>query len=412
MTPVQQVGPGTAVCSRCKTEEAVVNTRKENFCRRCFVRFIRGKQRKQMQHDRFKVRYGDVADRYGRQKVLVAVLGGESSLVMLDTVGSMLQEQVEAHKGRQAFEMVVVVIDERNGAVDMVRSVLGRYAPVRVSVVHVDPETYFAGAHLDTVVMDRKFHVVAAGPAGPRLLETVLGELPKLSAEDLLTVVYEHIVLDTAVAEQCSTIVYGHSMTRIANEVIALTVKGRGSTVHEAVADHEVTHHGVPIGVIFPLREVLQAEVAAYARLCGLDDSVVQSKLVSRITKNMTVRDITTQYFRDLDASGYASTASTVVKTGEKLAAPKGPVAGQCHICGTAIHLDPKQWLQRITVSESVGLDTDDERAYAAEYEAHFGRDEPAAGKPLAVCYGCTVSLGGARDFAWKQSVVDEYSLE
>ena len=69
---------------------------------------------------------------------------------------------------------------------------------------------------------------------------------------------------------------------------------------------------------MFPLREILQAEISAYVKLAELNKYVILSTVQkSKINKNLTIRDLTTNYFKQLDATGYASTASTVAKTGE-----------------------------------------------------------------------------------------------
>lgn len=408
----------TKQCQRCKTERAILISRKEHFCKRCFIRFIRGKQRKQMQDDRFRVKYGEVAEKLGVQKVLLALSGGMSSLVLTDVIASLLQEQYEAHKGRQGYELVILNIDEfeRNSlnkkAGKMIPKLLYRYSPVNVKYKVLDINSFIMDQEMmQKIVLTKQFSAfeqeIKEGTT--YTVEEMLKLCPnKSSVEDFLVVIYEELVLRTAFVEGCQTIVYGHNMTRIANEVIALTVKGRGSNIYRAISDHTVNFRSKEFQIKFPLRDVLAAEIEAYGELSELKEFVLEStKPVSKITKNMTIRDITTLYFHNLDNSGYASTASTVVKTADKLGAPKlSENVVNCQICGVEIPHDPKAWLQRITVSDAHPLETDEERDYAEQYASHFGpeNDEHDPQALLNVCYGCIVSLGGVKPdtgFMW-----------
>ena len=75
-------------------------------------------------------------------------------------------------------------------------------------------------------------------------------------------------------------------MTRLANEIIALTVKGRGSIIHKSIADHTETIDDKEIKVMFPLREILQAEISAYVKLAELNKYVILSTVQkSKINK-------------------------------------------------------------------------------------------------------------------------------
>lgn len=432
--PVKLLPESETVCLRCNTNPSQLLSRKEHFCRDCFIRFIRGKQRKQMQGDRYKVRYGEVAARFGPQKVLLALSLGPSSLVLVDVMASLLEEQMRAHKGRCGFEIVLLNIDEtaskelQNGPKRALVDLVGRYeVPISFKILNIDsyvlPEDV-----LHSVAVNEQFSVFKEslkGQLGLSVAEMLALCPNKSSAEDLLSVIYDALVLRTAYVEKCQTVLYGHNMTRLANEVILLTVKGRGLAIHSAIADRTVTFRDQEINIIFPLREVLFAETQAYAKLADLERfQALSTRTSSKITKNMTVRELTSQYFHTLDATGYASTASTVVKTGEKLAAPEaGFEVPECEICGTPVYSNPQRWLRQITVNEKAPLETEEEYKYAEQYsKSEAGALEAFSGAPSSVCYGCTVSLGGVaakRGFIWplrgpddaKKEILNEYVL-
>lgn len=419
-TPVEYLPETSSIsCQRCKEQSAVLVSRKENFCAKCFIFFMRGKQRKQMFDDRYKVKYGAVAERLGVQKALLALSFGVSSLVLFDMIASLLQEQNITHKGKQGFELVVVYLKEDGESrSEQFQLLASKYFPVSIKYVEVDLELYPVTSRMKLAVSP-EFDVVAdprvnSAESISQLLENVSSRSLKA---DLLGLIYEEIFNATAVQEQCQTLLYGHSMTRLANEVIALTVKGRGLRIHEAVADRTQSYSGTEVHVIFPLRDILFAEVKAVLKISeGLSEyAVIQAAQGKKLAKNMTVHDLTTQYFDGLDATGYASTASTVVKTAEKLGGPKNEATAVCRVCGASIHHDPRTWLRNITVNAAAPLETDEERAYAQEYLVFV--PEKVTGTDLTACYGCTVTMAGAGEsFVWpvrasKQEILDEFVL-
>lgn len=421
-SPVQYLENSEEKCQRCKTATAVLVARKERFCGECFVFFMRGKQRKLMLHERYKVKYGVVAERLGTQRVLLPLSFGVSSLVLLDMVASLLREQTVAHKGRQGFDLVVVTIEETASDETRIKleRLMERYSPVKIEYKLVSLDNYLADPLMQITVSDafavlgvEKGPVVESGTTVSALLSQAASRSLR---SDLLSTVHAELILRTAISEKCQTVVYGHSMTRLANEVISLTVKGRGLTIHEAVADRTVVRDGVEVNYIFPLRDILAAEVKAVLDLGGVGEYVEVPETKSHVVKNMTVEALVGQYFDTLDATGYASTASTVVKTGEKLSGPKAPAVGQCRICGTTIHHHAQKWVNTFTVSQGAPLETEEEENYARQYAA-LEAGTPS-GASVEACYGCTVTLAGAGPgFTWpvrasKEDVLAEYSLE
>ncbi|KAK6463145.1 cytoplasmic tRNA 2-thiolation protein 2 [Scheffersomyces coipomensis] len=408
-------------CQRCKVENAILITRKEKFCQNCFIRFIRGKQRKQMQDDKYKVKYGPFIERHGQQKVLLALSGGESSVVLLDVMASLLQEQFEAHNGKQGFELIILNLDEfdlnhlNKKVGEILPLLIKRYSPANIQYKVLALNSYILDdSILDKIVLNDDFTGLSSTIIGSDKSYTLFDILElcpnKSSVEDLLTIIYNELILRTAYLEKCQTIIYGHSMTRIANEIIALTVKGRGSIIYEAISDHSKTYKDQQFQILFPLRDVLYAEIISYCKLTNMDEFILQSTIPkSKINKNLTIRDLTTRYFSQLDATGYASTASTVVKTGEKLGAPKSDstsLVTHCQVCGVEIYQDPGNWLRNITVNKAAPIETEEEKEYLESYKASIGEPEIIDDryKSVHICYGCIVTLGGVNSvsgFVW-----------
>lgn len=429
--PVQWLHSDTEnekLCSRCKTTPAVLVSRKEGFCSPCFVFFMRGKQRKLMLNERYKVKYGPIAEKFGTQKVLLPLSFGASSLALYDMVASLLKEQNEAHNGKQGFELVVMHILEnqsKDEVLQMLNELAAKYAPVQIESIVVDlADKLVDGEYLQKIAVNPQFEVLAEHLSSqPRTLHELLDQASTRSLrEDLLQIIYNEMIISTAVKNGCQTVLPAHSMTRLANEVMSLIVKGRGAQVHEAMANREVEVGNTKVHVIFPLRDIMYAETQALVELNdGIKGYLRHRSARPAMVKNMTVQELVTQYFDNLDASGYASTASTVVKTGEKLGAPKTPSTGKCQVCGTNIYSSPEEWLRRITDTTCAPLTTDVERELAAEYHAHVKNgtlESLHCESHLRVCYGCTVTLSGAgAGFEWpvratKEDILAEYVLE
>lgn len=410
--PVQYLAETSQeLCQRCKESRAVLIARKERFCPKCFIFFMKGKQRKQMLHERYKVKYGDSAERIGSQRVLLACSLGSSSVVLLDMLASLLREQTTTHNGRKGFELVVAHVAE--GQEQLTESLRERYESLLAGIKVVQLDDFLdIPASIQKLLVAGNFTVVGTeAETGPLLSDILDKSANKSLRADLLEIVKRELIIRTAIAENCQTVLFGHSMTRLAHEVLALTVEGRGLAIHDSIADRSIDFQGQELHIIFPLREVLDAELKAVAKLSNLEDTLAVPPPKAKLTKNMTVQELASRYFELLDATGYSSTAATVVKTAEKLGAPHDEKSASCQVCGGNIHKDPREWLRNITVNDAAPLETDEEQNYAREYQLIAD----ILGNPLAICYGCTVTMAGAGSgFAWpvrKQEILDEFVL-
>lgn len=383
-----------------------------------------------MQDDKYKVKYGQVLEKLGVQKVLLTFSGGLSSLVLLDVIASLLQEQILQHKGKQGFELIILTLDEyelkslNKNISEILPLLLQNYAPAKITFKVLSLDSYIDLNLLHNITVDT-FKGLSNKVSGDYTLFELLASSPnKSSTEDLLTTIFEKLTLEVAYQEGCQTILYGHSMTRIANEIISLTVKGRGSSVYKSISDHIETYKDQSFQIIFPLREILFAEIVTYCDLSDLKQHHVFSTLAkSKISRNLTIRDLTTNYFDQLDATGYASTASTVVKTGEKLGDPakhgknnielEARDLPNCRICGVRIHHNPSEWLARITVTDAAPIITEEEEQYYKLYQEQVAV-AAKSGTPIDVCYGCVITLGGIKDtgFIWPLKEEKEQDLK
>ena len=435
-------------CLKCD-EEAIIKVRSDVYCKQCYLRFIRGKQRKQMSSDKYKVKYLRDGASHSTEKVLLAFSGGVSSLVLLDVLARLLEEQKNTHRDLQGFELVVANISESDGStlesllssssiMQTLLELVGNYeVSIKVKVVtpYIDP------VFLRRIGVDYEFNTFANNlsieeQSVSSLAEILRASPNRSSSEDLRDVIFHQELLRLAQSEGCGTIVYGHSMSRLAIEVLALTVKGRGSNVHSTILDRVEDYCGDQISIIYPFRDLFEYELREYAVLSDLMqyESAFAKYAVpkSKVSKNMTVREILSMYLDRWDESGYLSTASTVVKIGEKLTVPTSQNNSStycCDICAKKIYQDPKDWLQMITVNEPAPLVSGEERDYLHQYLTSHTDTISKSGEHVNLCYGCITAINGAggdsgviwplqKDVKFdhgekeKAKVLKEYSLE
>lgn len=393
------LAPGSR-CQRCSENDAVLKSRRELFCQLCYVFFLRGKQRKHLLNERYKVKYNSDE----RHRVLLALSLGSSSLSLLDMLGTLLQEQNAGHKGRQGFDLVVLHVGEPKAFNELAK----RYEPVDIEFLNVSYEEFSIDKTGMKLHVDPAFSVSAVKSHTPSIDE-ILAKTGKSLREDLKQLILKDIVTKTAVAKKCGTILFGHSLTRIANEVLLLVVKGRGSDVSREISNRTEVCDGLEIHVVYPLRDISQLEVDHYVSFNNLDLFKDEEK-PSQIVQNTTVQNLVKQYFENLDATGYATTANTVVRTAEKLAEPALETTSVCKICSKEIFEEPAEWLRNITVTSKAPLITEDELALAKRYPVK----KMVEGSPVSVCYGCTVTISGAGgnlDWPSKQAIIDEFVL-
>lgn len=441
-----------------------VVSRKEAFCRVCFKNFVSAKQRKQMMcepycQDVFKVLYQDKvrsageADALNEQsKVLVPFSFGASSMVLLDILNDTLTEQKDTQRGKTGFQVDVVACGRNQDDIANLRKVANellnkRYASNRekMSFHFLSVESFYndCGDEFETILLDKHDYSSTAIVKNGKLpsstsVEDILKQCPdRSSRQDLLTILVQHLIKKFAYQNKHKLILWGHSMTKLADETISLVVKGRGSQIAPLLnpEDSDPLFKGA-FKNLYPLQDVLLSEIDAYCYLANLDshliDYIPQDTLLiekqrsassvpaSRSIKTMTLNEIARKYFDDVEAD-YANVISTVVRTALKLGEPKSSDPQRCSVCRANVHLDPSTYLQNITVSESHPIETPEEAALFAKWsESQMNSEvieennlrELAAqeGVDTALCYGCVINLNRMKDkkLTWPQFTINE----
>ncbi|KAG7882432.1 hypothetical protein KL905_000075 [Ogataea polymorpha] len=345
-----------------------------------------------MQDDKFKVKFGN--SRVERPRVLLPLSYGSSSLALLDMVISHLQEQCQNVRAVQGYVLVVLHVGEDTARMERLRK---RYSRVlerlEVHFVTVDPAVFVRDL-AQVAVTDEYAVRRTENSESLNLQELLLQFDSRSSRQDFWQQVVREVVFRSAVAHGCSVVIFGHSMSRLAEEVLALTVKGRGSETAHRLTDGMMDYVGCSLHVIHPLREVLASEIKEYVRFSGLQEMVATEESVKhKSAKNKTVNELVCEYFETVE-SEYPEVISTVVKIGTKLDLPQG-MAQQCILCQEAVYRDPKTWLEQMS-----------ERA------------NKQAQSDVPLCYGCLVNVGVGGGAVWpvsrpsREEILAEYILE
>lgn len=422
-------------------------SRKEYFCKDCFLRFIRGKQRKLMMEDKFKVQYPQKGVESVSQNVMLALSMGSSSLVLFDILFNLLLEQTKTHRGRQGFHLKVVIVDESTlsdsdySVRDKVEELKEAYGidhncPVDVSFKIVDPNQFILDSdQVGSILIDNDFQSYITGnnseDTKKLTITEILDQTPNRSSrEDILEMVIYQLLIRTCLVINCQTILFGHSMTKLADQVISLTVRGRASLIGKRLTDAVEIHNGSEIHIIHPLRDVLKSEVVHYSEMLQLERFNVMNQkkaadlLKSKVNKSMTVNELTRSYFDSIEGD-YSEVVSTVVKIGTKLDQLRSTEHNKrCIVCDIQLSSDPKHWLENITVNEPAPVVTEADINNLRIYSETCLLEDDASklvmnpGSEVDMCYACLTSLQDIRSaFRWpvarasKEQILDEFTI-
>lgn len=426
------------ICKRCKKEVTTVTSRKDTFCENCFIRFIRGKQRKQMQDDKFKVKFKVQPD-HTKLRVLLDFENNDESYVLLDSVISMLMEQSnQGPKAVLGFELIVSVInDSLDFQFDLAKLQnfygIEELQKLGVSFIEIDCNSFVTDNKFEQLALDIKnFQTLKIKDDIEDTNIKSYSELlhqakDKTTREDLSIIVHEDITIKTAIDNKCSIILKSDSMTRMAVTILSDTIRGRGAEIprhcdNKYIGTFEMMH---------PLSDILNSEIKTYIKILGIDKlspSLSVENVNSNLsTKSKTVNDMISEYFQTLEIE-YPETVSTVVKIGGKLSNNDENIANlhRCEICKFPIYHDPKQWLEQITVLDHVPPQNEEEEANYQRYLESINNDkeiessnQTVSDTSVNLCYGCMVSLGVSEvnNLQWPQrptreEILSEYILD
>lgn len=419
------------ICSRCKSEPSDVNSRKEEFCKSCFIRFISGKQRKHMNNEKFKVKFGE---NIKIEKVLFPVSFGQSSIVLFDILISLFDEQLLNSRAKLSFELNVLFIDDSTvenydkDYEEILKLIKDRYeiSKYPIKFIKLDINSFFYNKELTNkirLLKDFKSYKISNNEGTD--IKKLFDSCPnRASRHDLKQIILKELIYKYSLTNEITSILFGNNMSTLAEQVISLTVKGRGSEIYNELTDGIKEIYGHDIDIINPLRDVSSREVSFFVEFRNLKEFQLYeaNKADLLMNKQKTINEVVSKYFKTVDTE-YDNIVSTVVKTGSKLAEPKNFDNESCIICKNKIYNKPMEWLRSITYNGLVGPENEVEEESLREWkqenkELIFTADDQEL---VNICYGCAVTIGGNKDQSinWpirdseeeKKRILDEFIL-
>lgn len=389
-----------------------------------------------MSDEKYKVKFGD---KVVPEKVLFPLSFGHSSIVLLDILVSLYNEQLRNPRAKLGFQLIILHIDDssvtgyENDVSEIIKIAESRYNFSKYSIVfkRVDINSFTNNKEaLKKITLMKNFDTFKL----PQNIESVnsvkdiFDACPnRASKHDLTQIIQRELIKNFAIVNDCKSIVWGHNMSRLAAEVISLTVKGRGSEIYSNLTDGVENYKNWNIENIHPLRDVSQNEVDIFVDFQDLSSMILipKDKVEKLMVKQKTINEVVTDYYKVVDTE-YDNIVSTVVKTGAKLVEPKNYDGKLCSICKGKIYNDPMNWSRAITFNESIAPENEIEEASLQEWkDAHqdelieLENDEKVL---VDICYGCSVTLCSVKksSLVWpvhnhertKEEILNEFIID
>ncbi|KZF26674.1 hypothetical protein L228DRAFT_16732 [Xylona heveae TC161] len=365
------------LCKRCQEIEATTIMRTEPLCSNCFVEYIKKKVAKQLEAYRIKN-----ASKNNRRRVLLPISFGVSSLSLLHVLDGHLQSQIR-RTNRTGYELHVLHVN--TSGVDADAPQIGRlevlkekYPRHTYSELTLEDVFDHANEYLETTLRDVNINIGDVAPPSSKheKLVGLLSALPSpTSRADVVETLRNNLIIAFAKENDCQSITWGDSATRLAEKTISETAKGRGFSLPWQISGGESPYG---LHVSHPLRDVLKKELVIFAEnvdppLTPLIHSRPAPTMTSAPAKSTTIDDLMGQYFASIEES-FPSIVANVVRTTSKLRAPE-VTEGQsrCDLCGLPL----------------------------ADSDASLGEGESSAQSLVQpegnLCYGCARTTLGSR---------------
>lgn len=458
------------VCQRCKKEIAIIRSRKESFCNKCFTKFVSVKQRKRMMgDDYYRSVFKVVYNKDGTHEVGKAVMGFDfqsSCLVALDIIIELLREQYHQHRGRVGFTLDIVSVYQNNETLNRFKDAWEyicsseRYSNDRildyVKIHFINADTFYHKKNLIQILVHNiNFDSMALDwdEKDNYSIEDLLKACPNRNTRsDFWNIIVQHTVKQFAMQTKCSVLIWGNSMTKLADQILGLVIKGRGANIAASLDSESLDKaYGNIFKNLYPMKDVLLSEIDAYI-ICQKMDSLLvdytlresliisdedskKENVNSTLVKNMSINELVRKYYEDMEGE-YSNIISTVLRTGDKLQAPtkyleEGTIPPICSICSNVIYSNSSVWLKSITVDEGHPIETKEEKEYYKQWkESKMGVETEQYlklkdyiwnnGDAVPLCYGCTINLNGikGKNVIWPrntdnelQDILDEYQI-
>ena len=326
----------TAVCLDCHKNESEIEIRKRRLCNECFRKYLSSKILKRMETYRFKNQVGNA-----KKRLLLPISGGVSSLVLLQVLDAQIKKQL-SQQNRTAYDLVLVhlVLDEHTGGETKKwwEDLQGCYethtfvSPMNMSEVfqndkQIETDLQLLGLTRQESEPDKQF-----------LGRLFTSTRSATSRSDLAELLLKRLIVATAKAQACDSILWGHSDSKLAAKALSEVAKGRGGSVPNELADGPS-----PWGLHFnyPLRDLFKTELQLY--LSTSSDSIKACLFGNEqddeppVSLRSTSIDTLLSTYITSQGEKYPSIMANVVRTASKLQVPSADQGRKCGLCALPI---------------------------------------------------------------------------
>jgi len=258
-------------CFKCRSNKAFTSSRdgpKKPYCKECMSAYL-----EKLVRDGFFRSCGVPAD----TKVAVCCSGGANSLMMLNILGMIAEEnRKRGGEGKIIFDLHVLLLDETgvidpSGASPKQQSVAERFEKVATVAKKWNlPMLTAAGNPGEAIQM--------VSALSDEMRNAINGRLPLTDREELYLLARQRCLVEVAAGFGCHGIITGENAVVAATRALAALVRGRGSHVADEAGfrghawsrsanDQTAPNH---ITIYRPLRTVLPKEAIIYGIAQGL----------------------------------------------------------------------------------------------------------------------------------------------
>lgn len=303
------------MCKKCNERTVVVKLNlKDAQCEPCFYQYVRHKFRASMGSSKLIER---------GSKVLIVFDGTLEACVMLDMIRYAVQQ--EQFKRLTIQPHVVYVddacisrqsIDERQSKLDDIFQILQ----------HFEFETYYASIANDVPITNAKSlqlnqleQLVAAEEKFIKKLNAIGSQTAK---EDFVNVLKMNIYRAVAAQIECKYVFVPSISHQVATNLLVNVALGRGKSVANDISFCDNRSNGAA-KILRPMRNISLLEVETYIRLDQTLNRLIQNaNHLNGPSKNSinSIQSLTKQFIENLQEN-FASTVSTVFRTGDKISA-------------------------------------------------------------------------------------------
>ncbi|XP_023163998.2 cytoplasmic tRNA 2-thiolation protein 2 [Drosophila hydei] len=302
-------------------------------CCECFLKYVRHK---------FRASLGAAKVLPRNSEVLLVIDGSSESLVLLDMLHS--AQTLNTFKRLHCNVRVLYIdarcpaIKEENVPLKELNELQRRYSPFEFYIIQLDREPQSVQLLKDYTV---------------RPLDSITNEFnSSTSRQDYAQQKRKFLIGGVAVQLGCSYVFEPSISPSLATQLLTSVALGRGSSLALDVALLDDRLQG-DVKLLRPLKDLTEQEVQFYVHSQDLKDFRLND--TSHLTGD-SLQSLTRDFVNNLQLN-YASTVSTVFRTGDKIAAKhnsQGIPASYCVFCQSLLDTDISDTLLAIEYSRAV----------------------------------------------------------